>query len=109
VFTPTIDGESGLLDMIEKRNDFYITFNIKSDTYDQIQKQIQATERERGYLVVYYNNDNGTEEDIVLEVPKDEERIIELLANWKRLKKRNKKKGEKTVSDLVSHFSSLGS
>ncbi|KAF6017057.1 hypothetical protein EB796_024636 [Bugula neritina] len=59
------ETESGLLDMIEQRKDCFVIVNNKHDAYDQIQKQMHVMCKEKGYLVVYYNNGNGTEEDIV--------------------------------------------
>jgi len=86
--------------MIEQRDDFHITINKKGRAYDQIQKQIQATNKNKGYLVVYYNDDNGTEESVVFPVPKGEKRIKKLLVNQERLEERKKEKEETTVGDF---------
>ncbi|KAF6037006.1 hypothetical protein EB796_004681 [Bugula neritina] len=93
------DGESSLSDMAEKRKNFYFNsdgdVNKKNPAYDQVQKQIDATGADEGYLVVYYNDDEGTEETKVVPVLRDQDRINQLLER------------EKDKDDLVSQFSSL--
>ncbi|KAF6017056.1 hypothetical protein EB796_024635 [Bugula neritina] len=75
-------GESSLLDMIRiKKSQFYInfTFNKSHDVYNQIQEQIHATGKEKGYLAVHYNDGNGKHETIIVPVPRDQDRINKLL------------------------------
>jgi len=88
------NDESGLLDLFKTRkSQFYITvtFNKSHDVYDQIQKQIHATGKEKGHLAVHYNDDNGKEETIVVSVPKDQDRIDELLKEEEKKEKTEKK------------------
>jgi len=86
-------------DMAEKRKNFYFNsdgdVNKKNPAYDQVQKQLDATGADEGYLVVHYNDGGGTEETKVVPVPRDQGRINQLLER------------ENDKDDLVSRFSSL--
>jgi len=76
------NNESGLLDMIkEKTNNFCITFTVNKGhyVYKQVQKQIHSTKKKKGYLVIHYNDELGKKKTVVVEVPKDQERIDKLL------------------------------
>jgi len=92
------DGESSLSDMAETRKNFPITkdgkINKKSSASDQIQKQIHATGKEKGYLAVHYNDNKGKEETKVVTVQRDQERIDKLRTNDTRRKERKMKEKE---------------
>ncbi|KAF6017291.1 hypothetical protein EB796_024398 [Bugula neritina] len=88
--------------MATKRKPFHLTpegyVNKKSPSYDQVQKQLDATGKDKGYLVAHYNDNKGKEETKVVTVARDQERINKLL---------EKEKKKETTDDLVSQFSSL--
>jgi len=89
------NGESGLLNLFKSRKSpFYITvtFNKSHDVYNQIQKQIHATGKEKGHLLVHYNDDKGEEETVLVPVPRDQERINELLKKEEEKEAKEEKK-----------------
>jgi len=78
----------------ERKNNFCITFTVRKGhyVYKQVQKQIHATKKKKGYLVVHYNDELSKESTVVIEVPRDQECIDELL---KKEVEGKKKSGEK--------------